>query len=768
MQPELTQNKYCRNCKGHDLQKVLSLGSTPPANAFLKKEELALPEKSFPLEVYFCIDCGFMQLIDIISPEVLYKNYVYVSSTSPSFVKHFQQLATHAIQKLALAKDSLVVDIGSNDGILLRPFKEQGMRVMGIDPATKIAELATKSGIPTIPAFFNPEVAKKIVNEHGNAKLATATSVFTHIDDLDTLISSVKELLADDGVFVIESYYLGDLLEKNLFDTVYHEHLSYFSARSFIDLFRRRGMNVFHIEKNDTHGGSLRVFVQKDAGKRAIDPSVAQIMLDETRLNLDRASTFLEYAKKIDQNKQALLKILTDLKAQGKRIVGYGAAAKSNTLMNYFGITPALLDYIVDDSAWKQGLYTPGTRIPVVGPEMMVSQPPDYVLILAWNYARNIMDKYPHIKNFIIPVPKPVVLSGIVDQDMYRIAYGLGSSVKELEGRSLLITGGSGILGSYFVAAMEFLNKHILDQPCKVISVDNFLIAKKKNMVKEIDDPNITFKMHDVCVPMRIHEPVDYVVSAAGVASPIYYKRFPIETIDGTTVGVKNILEFSREKRIKSLLYFSSSEIYGDPDPKNIPTPETYRGHVSSIGPRACYDESKRLGETLCVTYHQVYQVPVKIVRPFNVYGPGMSPADHRAVPSFFSKGFNGQDLHVYGGGNQTRTFCYISDSIIGFMKILLSNRNGEVYNVGNDTGETNMNDLATLIVDQVFDNRIKAVLAEYPAQYPQDEPQRRCPDLTKIKNHLGYVPSVELKAGLKRMAIWFAECIGKPYAPKV
>ena len=203
---DLRKATTCRNCKGHDLQKVLSLGSTPPANAFLKQEELQQPEKSFPLEVYFCIDCGFVQLIDIVSPDLLYRNYVYVSSTSPSFVKHFQSFAAHVSEKMKLEKNSLIVDIGSNDGILLRPFKELGMRVIGVDPATKIAELATKNGIPTVPAFFTPQLAKTLIKEHGNAKLVTATSAFTHIDDLDSLIAGVNDLLADDGVFVIESY----------------------------------------------------------------------------------------------------------------------------------------------------------------------------------------------------------------------------------------------------------------------------------------------------------------------------------------------------------------------------------------------------------------------------------------------------------------------------------------------------------------------------------------------------------------------------------
>lgn len=757
MTEDVVKRNTCRNCKGSDLQKVISLGSTPPANAFLKKEDLTLPEKSFPLEVYFCIDCGFMQLIDVVNAELLYRNYVYVSSTSKSFVTHFKDFADHVAKKLELA-NSLIVDIGSNDGILLRPFKEKGMKVLGIDPATKIAEEATKNGIPTLPEFFNPTLAKTILDQHGKATVMTATSVFTHVDDLDSLIEGVKLLLAEDGVFIIESYYLGALLEKNLFDTIYHEHLSYFSARIFIDLFRRRGMEVFHIEKNNTHGGSLRVFVQKQGARRPTEQSVSDVLMEETRLNLDRATTWIEYNRQIESNKAALLKILTDLKAQGKRIAGYGAAAKSNTLMNFFGITPELIDYIVDDSPWKQGLFTPGTRIPVVGPEMLQQQPVDHILILAWNYAQNIMDKYSNMQNFIVPVPKPAMINGIVEQDMYRIATELGPESKQLEGRTLLITGGSGFIGSYMVAAIEYMNKHTLNRPCTVISIDNFLIAKKKNLVKEIDDPHITFKMHDVTVPMRIHEPVDYIISAAGVASPIYYKRFPLETIEGTTFGIKNVLELAREKRVHSVLYFSSSEIYGDPDSKNVPTPETYRGNVSCTGPRSCYDESKRVGETVCLTYREVYQIPVKIVRPFNIFGPGMTPADHRAIPSFVSKGFRGEALTVYGGGSQTRTFCYITDAVVGFLKILLSHKDGEVYNLGNDNNEIDMTSLAKMIIEDVFHNSAKAQLTEYPSQYPVDEPQRRCPDLTKVKTQLGYTPSVDVKTGLKKYAIWLGE----------
>src|SRR3989338_9805223 len=259
----IKKNSNCRSCKGNNLQKVISLGSMPPANAFLKKEELNSKEASFPLEVYFCKNCGFVQLVDIVDPELLFRNYVYVSSTSPVFIQHFKELAHRIIENFKLPKNSLVIDIGSNDGILLRPFKDKGMKVLGIDPAEKIAEIATKNGIETLPVFFTLQVARDVVKKYGKAKVVAATSVFSHIDDIDGFVEGVKELLSGDGIFVIEFYYLYELLEKNQFDTIYHEHLSYFTAKTISKLLHRLGMQVFDVSETDTHGGSLRVFAQK-------------------------------------------------------------------------------------------------------------------------------------------------------------------------------------------------------------------------------------------------------------------------------------------------------------------------------------------------------------------------------------------------------------------------------------------------------------------------------------------------------------------------
>lgn len=344
----------------------------------------------------------------------------------------------------------------------------------------------------------------------------------------------------------------------------------------------------------------------------------------------------------------------------------------------------------------------------------------------------------------------------VVIQDLKQIVAGIKKEAKTLEGQTLLISGGSGFLGRYLVATIDFLNKQVFKKPCQVISVDNFITGEKRDLVK-LNSRNIRQITHDVSKPLSLGCRVDYIIHAAGIASPIYYKDHPLETIETAVWGTKNLLELAKTKKVKSFLFFSSSEIYGNPDPRFIPTPETYWGNVSSVGPRACYDESKRLGETLCMVYFGLYQVPVKIVRPFNIYGAGMKLNDYRVVPAFLTKALQGEELPVHDTGNQTRTFCYISDATTAFFKVLLSQKNGEIYNVGSDEDEINMMSLAK-IVARLFSNKVKVKRISYPDSYPKQEPRRRRPDLTKIKEELGYCPRVDLGSGLKRTLQWFTK----------
>lgn len=346
-------------------------------------------------------------------------------------------------------------------------------------------------------------------------------------------------------------------------------------------------------------------------------------------------------------------------------------------------------------------------------------------------------------------------MNPIIQEDLEEIVKGLGEDAKRLAGSSLLISGGAGFLGSYIVAVIDYLNRTVLPKPCRVTAVDNFITGSRGGLADELKSREISRIEADITKPLAFRGGFDYIVHAAGLASPVYYRKYPLETIEVTVTGTKQLLELARQGKAKSFLLFSSSEIYGDPDSRFIPTPETYRGNVSSTGPRACYDESKRLAETISMIYYEFFGVPVKIVRPFNIYGPLMKPNDHRVIPAFLTNAMRGTPLLVHDRGNQTRTYCYISDAVTGFLKVLLSAKNGEVYNVGNDQNEINVKTLAKMVAN-LFDGNVGIQLINYPDAYPADEPQRRCPDLEKIRYELRYEPRVNVESGLRRTLAWF------------
>jgi UDP-glucuronate decarboxylase len=346
------------------------------------------------------------------------------------------------------------------------------------------------------------------------------------------------------------------------------------------------------------------------------------------------------------------------------------------------------------------------------------------------------------------------MITKLIKEDILHITSAIEKESKKLENSTVLISGGAGFLGSYFIAVIDYLNKKQFKKPCKVISIDNFITGKKRGLFGDFDEEHITFIKSDILKPILYDRKVDYIIHAAGIASPVYYNKYPLETIEVAINGTKNLLEFAQTKKLKSFLYFSSSEIYGNPDDKNIPTPETYYGNVSSLGPRACYDESKRLGETLCMTYYRMFNTPIKIVRPFNIYGPGMYPDDYRVIPNFVSRALNGKALTVYNKGFQTRTFCYITDAVAGFLKVLLSNKNGEAFNIGNEENEITMEQLAQEVIGLL--PHAKMQLRAYPKNYPTEETDRRCPDISKAKKALHYEPSVSLHEGLKRFITWY------------
>ncbi|MCB2101673.1 MAG: class I SAM-dependent methyltransferase [Rhodobacterales bacterium] len=399
----------CRLCGGADLTRVLALAPTPPANAFVPEAALGQPQESFPLDVFFCETCYHVQLLDVVDPAVLFRDYVYVSGTSPVFVKHFQDYAAQVARRFALADGGLAVDIGSNDGTLLKAFRDEGLRVLGVDPARDIAARATEQGVETLADFFTPALARRIRDERGPAAVVTANNVFAHADDLGAIADGVATLLAGGGVFVFEVSYLVDVFEKTLFDTIYHEHLAYHAVGPLRRFLAEHGLELIAAERVDSHGGSLRGMAQKAGGKRPVEASVAELIALESRLGLDRAETLKGFAARIDTVRDELTALLADLKAQGKTIAGFGAPAKATTLMHHFAIGPDVIDFIVDDSPLKQGLYTPGLHVPVLPSEALYLRRPDAVVILAWNFAQPIMRNHAAYAEaggrFIVPLP---------------------------------------------------------------------------------------------------------------------------------------------------------------------------------------------------------------------------------------------------------------------------------------------------------------------------------------------------------------------------
>jgi len=400
----------CRLCGGSNLTKVLALTPTPPANAFVTEAELSEPQPAFPLDVWLCNGCGHVQLLDVVDPRILYAHYVYVSGTSPVFVRHFEQYAQYVRSTFSPAAGSLALDIGSNDGTLLRFFKDAGHRVLGVEPAEEISEASRRAGIPTITGFFSEQLAERVVKEHGQAAVVTANNVIAHIDDLAAVMRGVAKLLAPDGVFVFEVSYLVDVLEKTLFDTIYHEHLDYHSVEPLEPFFRSCGLQLIEALRVDSHGGSLRGVVQRAGGPRKVGASVASLVARERQMDLRNADTFRTFGARIAKVGSELTTLLGKLKREGKRIAGFGAPAKATTLLYHLGITPQLVDFIVDDSPLKQGRYTPGMHIPVLPAQALYDRGVDYTVILAWNFAEPIMKKHSAWRDgggrFIVPLPK--------------------------------------------------------------------------------------------------------------------------------------------------------------------------------------------------------------------------------------------------------------------------------------------------------------------------------------------------------------------------
>lgn len=409
----MPQINACRFCKSPKLNRYLDLGATPLADRFLSAEQLNEPEKYYPLAVALCENCGLNQLTYTVDPKELYQEeYPYAMSLTKTGSDHYGSFAASVVKKFNLTQNDLVIDVGSNVGILLGGFKENGTKVLGVDPAANMAKIANERGIETIADFFVPSVAAEIKEKHGPAKIVVGTNVFAHIFDHHQFIEALQAVLDDKGIFIFESPSFVNLVKNLEYDTIYHEHLLYLSLKPVINFFKQFDMEVFDVEAYPIHGGSFRVFISRK-NNYPVSEAVEKYVKEEEAAGIYSLQTLGEFAKKVAQNRIELMSLIHKIKEEGKTIAIISTPAKGMTLLNYCRIGPEHVDFATEKSPLKIGRYTPGTRIPIVPDSELMVRKPDYAILLAWNFSNEIMknlDEYRALGGkFIIPIPKPEI-----------------------------------------------------------------------------------------------------------------------------------------------------------------------------------------------------------------------------------------------------------------------------------------------------------------------------------------------------------------------
>ncbi|MBP1886767.1 class I SAM-dependent methyltransferase [Sinorhizobium mexicanum] len=402
----------CRACLAATPYTFLRMGDHPPANSFVRPEDIKAQQPVYPLDTQACLECGLIQVSDQV-PDGFFEHYLYVPSAATSMHSHFAGLA-EVLKKEA--GDGLIVDIGCNDGLLLAACNKIGCRTLGVDPAANLAEIARSRGVDVDVGYFSAAAAETLVEKRGPAKAIVTTNTFNHIGNLHDFMAGVVRWLADDGVFVIEVPWAKNLLDNNEFDTIYHEHVSEFSLLSLVRLGEFFGLTVTDVQRLGVHGGSMRVFLKRAAGAPAVASIVKEMLAEERDAGMQSAETYEAFSARVDEIRRDLIAMLEQLKADGVAVAGYGAPAKGNTLLNYFKIGPELLDYLVDRNTLKQGLYSPGMKIPIRSPEALKEEDkPAVLLVLAWNFFDEIRSQQSDFAasggRFLVPLPRPVLVN---------------------------------------------------------------------------------------------------------------------------------------------------------------------------------------------------------------------------------------------------------------------------------------------------------------------------------------------------------------------
>jgi SAM-dependent methyltransferase len=409
------ENYECRFCGNKINHVFVDLGISPLSNAFLSEENLKQPEKKFPLKVYVCENCFLVQLPEFETPKNIFNDYAYFSSYSKSWLKHAENYVNMISEKIRLDKDNLVIELASNDGYLLQFFKKKGIPVKGIEPAANVAKVAEEKGIETIVKFFGEKLAKKLVNEKTKADLIIGNNVLAHVPNINDFVKGISILLKTNGIVNMEFPHLLQLIKYNQFDTIYHEHFSYLSLNSVKKIFEFHNLEIFDVDEISTHGGSLRIYAKHKGNENfEIKKSVNELLEKENVFGLSDLSFYLDFSKKVESVKQELIDFFHDAKQNEKKIVCYGAAAKGNTLLNFCQIGQESIEYVVDNNPHKQGLYLPGSHLPIKNPEEIKKIKPDFILILPWNIKEEIMKDISFIRDwggkFVIPIPKVIII----------------------------------------------------------------------------------------------------------------------------------------------------------------------------------------------------------------------------------------------------------------------------------------------------------------------------------------------------------------------
>ncbi|MBD2315387.1 MAG: hypothetical protein RLZZ29_1657 [Cyanobacteriota bacterium] len=405
----------CRFCKASLQHTFVDLGMSPLSNSYLKLDQLNKAEKFYPLHTYVCEQCLLVQLEEFESPDHIFSDYAYFSSYSDSWLNHSKKYVDLVIDRFSLNKSNLVIEIASNDGYLLQFFKEHNIPILGIEPAANVAQVAESKGIPTLVKFFGVQTAQELFDIGKSSDLLLGNNVLAHVPDINDFVAGIKIILKPEGVLTMEFPHLWQLISQNQFDTIYHEHFSYLSFTTVEKIFACHGLTLFDVEELSTHGGSLRIYGMHEHNQKFIvSDRVRLLKQKEHQAGLDKVDTYLQFSNQVMSTKHKLLSFLIELKNNGKTIVGYGAPAKGNTLLNYCGIRTDLLEYTCDRSPHKQGLFLPGTHIPIYSPDKIAETKPDYVLILPWNLKDEIYSQLSYIREwggkFIVPIPEVEVL----------------------------------------------------------------------------------------------------------------------------------------------------------------------------------------------------------------------------------------------------------------------------------------------------------------------------------------------------------------------